>query len=160
MGGDKTRQCTVTEKSTEKNITYNLIWNIPQKGKNSQVININYCSDQKPCNCLDRNGQEVNPLLVGVLRVHFTLDSTPHEQKREIVNSKLKKPLTQQKLVKKNQFNIVMRHRFYEDYSHKLTDNSFKKPFPQTKNENEKVNLKTTPTSTLKDTVELKLYAN
>ena len=52
-----------------------------------------------------------------------------------------------------------MRHRFYEDYSHKLADNSFKKPFPQTKNENEKVNLKTTPTSTLKDTVELKLYA-
>ena len=51
-----------------------------------------------------------------------------------------------------------MRHRFYEDYSHKLTDNSFEKPYPRTKNKTEKVNLKTTPT-TLKDTVELNLYA-
>ena len=98
----KTRQCTAKEKSTGEKSTNYRIWNIPQTRKSGQVINTNYCSDQKPYNCLDRNGQEVNPLLVGVLRVHFTLDSTPHEQNQEIVNSNLKIALTQKKLVKKN----------------------------------------------------------
>ena len=156
--GIKTRQCTVTEKSTGKKSTDNLIWNIPQKGKTGQVININYCSDQIVRNRLERNGQEVNPLSVGVLRVHFTLDSTLHKQKREIVTSKLKTHLTQhKKIVIKNECNSVMRPRFYEDYSYNLLDNSFKKPFPQTKSQNEKLSLKTKPTFKINYLTKLKI---
>ena len=124
--GIKTQQCTVTKKSTD-----NLIWYVPQKEKNGQVLNTKYCSDQTERNRLGRNGQEVSPLSVGVLRVHFTLDSTLSKQKRKLITSKIQTPVNQDtKIVINEECLSVLRPRFFEDYSYYLINNGFEKPYP------------------------------
>ena len=72
------RQCTAKKPSTKDIVTAYRTWNIPQNKKGSQVSNTNYYSNQTCYNRLGTNGQEVNPLLDGVLRVHFSLDSIPN----------------------------------------------------------------------------------
>ena len=69
------RQCTAKKPSTKDIVTAYRTWHIQQNKKSSQVSYTNYYSNQTCYTRLGTNGQEVNPLLDGVLRVHFSLDS-------------------------------------------------------------------------------------
>ena len=150
----KMRQCTAKKPSTKDIVTACRIWHTYQNKKSSQVSYTNYT--QTCYTRLGTNGQEVDPLLDGVLRVHFSLDSIRQQSVKSNPQSIIIKKYLENRGRKTTTISMaILRCRIFNNYGQNLTNYSSKKSPPHIVNKTGKCEI---VSSLVKDTSDVNSY--